>query len=475
MSIIIFGTGSYYQKYKSFAFQKDYVVALVDNNPAKQGMIIDDTYVISPTAIDGLKYDYIVLFLAYPAAVDVLKQLISNGIDRKKILFYDEYIAYSCRGKFSIYYPNNKKVAIISKILDYSGSSTAILNLSISLIQKGYAVTLFIPFGDLFFIKEFNEYGIEVIECPSFLCISDTELQLIKQFDFIIVNTLLMIDTAFKICGHKPIIWWLHEPSDNYYNLYKNIFIRYPYYLQDNRINDIPIYVVSDIARQAFTAYFPSCIPQLLPPGIKDKSYPGINSFTTEKNSITFAIIGILCKLKHQVLFLQAALIINQIFPNRANFLIIGKIGNDDYSKQVLALAETTPHVKMTGTLSRNQIKELYQKEIDVVVCPSLEETLSLTVIEGMMFSKVCIASDKTGISDFIIDGVNGFICNTEEVNSLVNKMQYCIEHFDELSSLRLAARKTYEDNFSLQALSKRLDGIIKEICYKDNNKKTGG
>lgn len=84
MNIIIFGTGQYYKKYKSLAFEKSSVVALVDNNSAKQGAVIDGVPVIAPDKISSKSYDYIVLLLAYIAAAEVKKQLLSLGVDERK-------------------------------------------------------------------------------------------------------------------------------------------------------------------------------------------------------------------------------------------------------------------------------------------------------------------------------------------------------------------------------------------------------
>ena len=80
------------------------------------------------------------------------------------------------------------------------------------------------------------------------------------------------------------------------------------------------------------------------------------------------------------------------------------------------------------------------------------------------MHSKVCIASDGTGMAEHIADGANGFICRAGDELSLREKMEYVAGHFGELSGMRERARKTYEENFSMDAFGRRIDGIIRGI-----------
>ena len=80
--VILFGTGAIYQKFKEYAFKKGEVIALADNDKAKQGGVIDGVIVIAPESIVGQKYDYVALFLKYESAVQVRRQLVSLGAEK---------------------------------------------------------------------------------------------------------------------------------------------------------------------------------------------------------------------------------------------------------------------------------------------------------------------------------------------------------------------------------------------------------
>ncbi len=466
MTIIIFGLGAYYKKYNSLVFEKDTVLAIADNNAEKQGMVVDGAPVVAPEKLPNMEFDAVVLLLAYPAAAQVREQLFQLGISVDKILFYDEYIANAYRGQKTVYAPESVlKIAIVSRELDYTGSSNAIFTASIALRSIGHAVTLFVPFCDNNFVKEFNFQGISVIECPSLLCMDDSDLKTFDGFDFVIVNVAPMIDAALKLSACKPMIWWIHEPSDSHSNIYKNIFARYPSYLHDARIRSIPVYAVSRVAERAFCKYFPDALVKILPYCVKDEACEdcvvkknGEKSGYTTKQKITFALIAGFSELKQQTLFLKAAARLERQMQGKCRFLLIGNAGASDYAKKVAAIAAEIPSVKLCGVFTRTQMKDAYANQIDVVVCPSLEECLPTVIAEGMMWSKLCICSDNTGMAEYIKDGENGFLCKAGNLDSLYEKMCYCVERFDELDSVRQNARRAYEENFTMDEFAEKVE-----------------
>ncbi len=460
-AVVLFGTGAFYERYKDYAFNKDIVVALADNDTKKQGSVIDGVSVVSPETLSNFKYDFIVLLLKYESALSVKKQLIKLGVDKDKILFYDEYIAISYRGKVFLHNAR-PKVAFVSRDFDYSGSSVALVNACLALILTGFDIQVIVPFADKRLIDECMQRGISVTECPSILCMTERELLLLEQFDFVIVNVLPLIDSAVKIFARKPMLWWVHEPSNTYTKYRENFLARYPQYMTDKSISKIPVFAVSNVAQRAFLEFFPNCKVEILPYCLMDE---GLNKATGNSQTIrefnhsviSFALIAGISKIKQQQLFLRAAKLLNEQWPALCRFILIGNVGSSEYAKETLQLAKDIPNVEIRGVLTRQAMKEAYLNEIDVVVCASLEETMSLTITEGMMYGKVCICSAGAGMADYISDGENGFVCKAGSLDSLYEKMLFCARHFDELSTMREKARKTYEENFSMDIFAKRL------------------
>lgn len=119
--------------------------------------------------------------------------------------------------------------------------------------------------------------------------------------------------------------------------------------------------------------------------------------------------------------------------------------------------------VKILGELDREEIDNLFS-DIDVLVCTSLEETLSLTVVEAMMYGKICITTDTTGVAEYVRDGVNGFVIPCNNVNALREKMEWIIDNINKLESIKINARKTYEKYFNMDVFGENLTNALSDI-----------
>jgi glycosyltransferase involved in cell wall biosynthesis len=96
-----------------------------------------------------------------------------------------------------------------------------------------------------------------------------------------------------------------------------------------------------------------------------------------------------------------------------------------------------------------------------------MEETMSITIVEGMMCGKACITTDATGVAEYIVNGKNGLICNVGDVNDLKDKMSYLINNSDKRLQMGIEARQTYENYFTLEKFGERLEDEI-DCVLKD-------
>ena len=113
----------------------------------------------------------------------------------------------------------------------------------------------------------------------------------------------------------------------------------------------------------------------------------------------------------------------------------------------------------------------IYSK-IDIVVCPSREDPLPIVMTEAMMYRKPCIASDSTGTADYIKDGINGFVCKTEDSEDLCEKMRYFIHHQEKIEIMGKEARKVYEEYFTMDKFADRLCNQMQKTIDMFNEKK---
>lgn len=467
MKLLIFGIGKYYQNRKIYFTCNCNVniIAFLDNNQDMQGKNIDGIPVISPCAINRYSYDRILLMSAQ--ANEMKKQLLEYGVKEDKIWYWEEFNAEINHGIFKLYCGNarlskaKKNILIISTDLNYNGGTLAAIYAAMAIQLKGYNVVVAAPSGDPDFIKETINEGINVVICPVLPYLQKEEIFWIRQFDIVIVNVLQMILCAYEISKIKPVIWWIHESK----TMFENILYQFSECAKYDALSNINIFAVSSIPRNNFNFFFPERIKNLLAYGIPDRR---IQDSQRNRDKMIFAIIGIVNPRKAQDIFIQAINLLEDDVRENMIFRIIGSIGTDDYSNYIKELSSKVSAIQILGELTRHEINDVY-KDIDVVVCPSLEDPLPIVMTEGMMYGKICITSDANGTVDYIEDGKNGFICKNRDPADLAKKMRWIVNNKDKLQDIGIQARKTYEKHFTLEKFGDRLEAALLEAVSKYN------
>ncbi|UOO37797.1 glycosyltransferase [Oscillospiraceae bacterium CM] len=115
----------------------------------------------------------------------------------------------------------------------------------------------------------------------------------------------------------------------------------------------------------------------------------------------TVFMMGRICAQKNPAQFNRLA----QRFPE-IPFLWIG----DGEAAALL----TSPNIKVTGWVSREEAIA-YALGCDIFLFTTLWESLSLALLECLYLRKICITMDAEGNRDVIKNGVNGFLCYSDD------------------------------------------------------------
>lgn len=460
-NVVVFGTGLFYERRKDFMPNGTIIVAFIDNSTAMQGQVLDGVRIYAPNEIEALEYDVIVL--ASASTGEMKKQLLEMGVPRNKIMYWEEYVSSKSHGvlkKFEGKRSNiaftHKKCLIIVPIINLAGGFMTALYVACSLQKYGHRVTIVAPSGTGKAIDEANSKGVDIWISSAFPYIGKEELEWIREFDFIWTNSFQTIVCVDRIAAIKPVIWWLHENLEQYEDLTE----QYMEAVNVENIKRAHVYAVSNLAKKNFNQYLPQIDVNVLPLGVPD--------FYTEKNNlykekIIIAVIGTICKRKNQ---LELIKIIEQLPPEKKEKIecwIIGKDGSKQYRKEIDDAIYEKEYIRFWGELNRNEMINVFP-EIDVVVCCSLEETFSIVIVEGMMNKKICITTTNTGVAQFIEDGRNGFIYETQNVEELMMKLDDIISNIQQLNEIRENARMTFENYLSIEVFKKNLLEIIHQI-----------
>lgn len=108
--------------------------------------------------------------------------------------------------------------------------------------------------------------------------------------------------------------------------------------------------------------------------------------------------------------------------------------------------------LEVTGWLSQQEVRNKLS-ENDVLLMTSQWEGLSMVGIEALSFGIPIISSNYHGVTDLVLDGFNGYICETDE--EFIERMATLLHNPQLLNQLRINARECYLQAFDLQLLKR--------------------
>lgn len=465
MRLLLFGTGRFYlnrRKYIETYNTLDEIIGFVDNR-ANDIQFFEDKPVYLPEEITEKEWDAVVIMSV--SYLEMRGQLLSLGIPIDKIMCWEAYYARLLGDKTENFVSKVKKESDTLRILlvaipvGYDGSSMAICYTATELSLRGYDVTLLVPACDGNLKGKLLLCGVNVKINASLCFLQNERYKEFCDYDVAIVNVYSNIRVACELSNYIPTLWWLHEYGKRYGELYiRNQAIFYGYGNKE-QLSKIRIAAVSNWAAEVFQQYHSYKVDTIMPLGIPDKtSQKHAKSY---ENKVSFAVLGGVRELKGQDILIDAISRLPDTIKNKIICYIVGSCdGKNKYIDEVKEKAARLTNVVFTGVLQREPLQKKID-EVDVIICSSREETLSIAIIEGMMNGKVCITTDATGVAEYIKDGISGFIVRSDDVESLAEKIKYVVCNISDLDNMRKAAREVYDNYFNMQVFGDRIEKEI--------------
>ena len=164
------------------------------------------------------------------------------------------------------------------------------------------------------------------------------------------------------------------------------------------------------------------------------------------------------CELKGQDILVQAIKSMDAGLREKCKFVFLGELRNDNAKEyqMIETLAKEYQNVELHPLVEREKLLELYY-DVDAVVAPSREDATPATIVEGLMYHKICICSSGTGVSRYLKDGWDGFVFENANADDLRNKLEYMVREFADLGELRERGRKVYETIYSYDIFEKNV------------------
>lgn len=180
----------------------------------------------------------------------------------------------------------------------------------------------------------------------------------------------------------------------------------------------------------------------------------------TIDSPINFLFIGRMLKEKGIHDFISAAKIVKQSHPD-VQFTVLGAI--DPFNPGALQQSELDRLISLNIINYPGQVDNV-QKWIaasHVFVLPSYREGVPRSTQEAMAIGRAVITTDVPGCRETVVDGINGFLVEKWNPQSLAEKMIYFIEHPEEIKKKGYESYKIAQDKFDADKVNKRLIDML--------------
>lgn len=387
-----------------------------------------------------------------------------------KYISNDKFFTHSMRegyyhdfpDEYQIYYPENymwdfnhtgRDVLFVTHELSRTGAPIVLLSAVRAAIENGDFVVVVSP-EDGKLREEFLRAGAILIVDEMARKENWMFQRFARNFDVVVCNTLA---TYWAVAALKnsivPVMWWIHESAF--------AFEYFKKFIPRNAGTNVYSYAVSDYTKELMDKYGIQCCGKLM---------FGVDDFSEifgspESNENCFIVAGTIEQRKAQDIALSAFLDLPTQVRAQSKLAFYGNIKDEEIAQEI---RNAVKDGKENILLLNNAIKhdDLMRKCRDsiAIVVPSRDEPVSMVAVEAMSLSKPCIVSDKTGISSYITDGVDGLIFESGNVSQLREKMMQLLNDKDFSRKMGENGRKLYEREFAYGNFKKNFKEVIDMI-----------
>lgn len=355
----------------------------------------------------------------------------------------------------------HKRVLVFSHELSLTGAPLILVQAVECLKKMNYDVIVVSPVdGPL--RETYLKSNVPVMIEPELF--SDFEyIKIVYDFDFVIACTVCLWQ-VIEVLGKTdiPVLWWVHDSRMGYVNWLR-------YVLPETIGDNIHLYCGGDYAQKVILEYRPKYSSQILLYGLEDFSDKIGNTLKREhwnipSDKIAFANIGQIISRKGQDVLVAAIEKLPDELLRQSVFIFVGGVVDRKIYNNIMELQKRYPdNIRYIEQISHEDLKQFY-REIDCIVCSSVDDPLPAFVAEGLMMSRLVICSKNTAFNGLIEDGKNGYLFESGNVEMLYDKIVLTIRHKEQLERMKNEARKLYESTFTSAIFQENFSRVIEEV-----------
>ena len=139
-----------------------------------------------------------------------------------------------------------------------------------------------------------------------------------------------------------------------------------------------------------------------------------------------------------------------------------GLPGDKERMDRLVGEGGLASHIRLLGIVS-GACKESALAEADCLVLPSYAEGLPMAILEGMAYGLPIIATRVGAIPEVITDGVEGFLVEPGDIESLADRLLRLSMDAELREQMGIAARRRVEADHSLDVMVEGLLTVYSE------------
>lgn len=353
---------------------------------------------------------------------------------------------------------DGKRILLATHELALTGGPMAVRYFAKCLKDQGYAPMVISP-SDGNLAQVFEQDGIPVVVYPG-LYTNAQILHIAHLFDLVVLNTIVNAPIVSALSGTDiPVLWWIHEARASYH---PGALANMPEFVPDN----VCIRTGGSHAAKMLSEYRPTyrhenllyCVPE------QNERETAYQLPEQTRGKIVLATVGQLDERKGQHILAQAIRMLSESVRENCCFLFIGKKADPVTFAQVDALlAEYPNQVCHIDEVTPQELQSVY-KQIDGLICSSIDDPMPIVVTQAWMHQKMVICSENTGSAAFVREYNAGYVyCNND-----AGELAACIERYaanpNEHTQMKAAGRTVYDQEFSVEAFKENAIGLVEEL-----------
>jgi len=143
---------------------------------------------------------------------------------------------------------------------------------------------------------------------------------------------------------------------------------------------------------------------------------------------------------------------------------ILGRGPLTEELSEYISVNRLSPHVKLLGYVSENQLLKYYLLTKTVVI-PSLYEGVPGVALEAMAAEKPIIVSNIPGLKELVVNGRNGLIMNPRDVEGLATAIDQILRSPESLNSIKNTNNKLLA-KYDWNIISKKIVKLYQESLF---------